>query len=133
MGVKITVTIEPDTNYLDAKSQVPDAMAKTLSVLSSVIDVPMSKTAITIQCADKDAERIRAELHIALSGRPVGINATMKTQTEEYVAVKREPKKTPMDDVIDGGVERVEISHRGHTVTLTSETARKAAEALKNI
>lgn len=126
MGVKITVTIEPDTNYLDAKSQVPDAMAKTLAVLSSVIDVPMSKTAITIQCTDKDAERIRAELQIALSGRPVGINATLKTQTEEYVAVKREPKKTPMDDVIDS----VELRTKDRSVTLTSETAQKAAEAL---
>lgn len=125
MAVKITLTIEPDTTYLQP-TQTSEAMAKTIALLGSVIDVPTGKVVLTIQCSDTQFELIRTRLHVALSGRPVGINATMKTQTEEYVAVKREPKKTPMDDVIDS-------VENGRTVTLTSETARKAAEMLQGI
>lgn len=128
MGVKITLTIEPDTNYLKA-GQAPEAMAKTIALLGSVVDVPATKVSVTIQCTETQAETIHEALCVALSGRPVGIFATMKTQTEEYIAVKREPTRTPMDDVLDS----VELSHNGRTVTLTSETAEKAAAALRGL
>lgn len=127
MGTKLTVTIDPDTDYLKG-NQVSEAMAKTLAVLGSVVDIPTGKIALTINCSDLEADLIRLKLQVALSGRPVGINATLKTQTEEYVAVKREPKKTPMDDVIDAvenlrpkageGVDRVEFRANGRTVVL---------------
>lgn len=131
MATKIQITITPDTEYLP-HDQIDAAMARTLRLLAADADVPTRKLTLVAECADDDAERFKDAIHAALSGRPVGIEAVLKTTCEEHVARTSVPRTTPMDAYLRDQVERVELSAHGRTVELTAQTARNAAAMLQD-
>jgi hypothetical protein len=96
MASKITITITPDLKIIDSRF-APSAMAKTMALLATLTDAPTGKIVLTIDCTDEDVIDLKDDIHAALSGRPVGIDATTKTQTEESIERQRADRVTPMD------------------------------------
>ena len=96
MASKITITITPDMDYLDRDSANAN-MAETMALLATLNDAPSGKIVLTIECRDEDVRDLKSDIHAALSGRPVGIEVNLKTQTEEYVERTKSATVTPMD------------------------------------
>jgi hypothetical protein len=96
MAAKIVVTLSPDLDVI-APDQAVKAMAESIALLSTVQDVPARKFVLTIECQFTEADGIRDDIHAALSRRPIGIEATTKTTTEEHVERKKAAVVTPMD------------------------------------
>jgi len=97
MGTKITLTITPDTEYL-APNEIDAAMLRTVRVLQQLGDAPLRKFVLNFECKDEHAEDVKDQIHAALSARPVGIDALLKTTCEERVARETMPRTTPMDE-----------------------------------
>jgi hypothetical protein len=96
MSSTITITITPDLDVITS-DMVPELMARTMGLLATLTDAPTGKIVLTIKCTDDDVSDLKDDIHAALSGRPAGIDATTKTQTEENVERKRADRVTPMD------------------------------------
>jgi len=93
MTTKIQLTLtQDDENGSD------EAMAQTIALLQQIGVVPLAKVVLTIECENEDAESYVDDLDIAMSARPVGIEAVIKTTTERHVErQKRLASVTPMD------------------------------------
>lgn len=105
MATKITLTITPDTEYL-ASDEIDTAMLRTITALQRLgPDAPLCKFVLNFECKDEEAEDVKAQIHVALSARPVGIDALLKTTSEERVTRETMPRSTPMD-TIEGFAER---------------------------
>lgn len=91
--IQLTLT-QDDENGSDA------AMAVTIELLTQIGIVPIGKIVLTIECENEDADSYVDDLDAAMSGRPVGIEAVIKTTTERRVErQKKLATVTPMDKV----------------------------------
>lgn len=129
MATKITITLKQDGH---GSAQ---AMAETLALISTLTDAPTERITMVLECLDEQAGEWWNELRVRLSGRPAGIDVEVKRETKESVYRNRMVNVTPMDK-IQGfadrhGVSDVTLSSGNRSVTLTSETARNAAEMLR--
>lgn len=154
MSTKVTLTITPDTEYL-GPNEIDAAMLRTITTLQRLGAVPLRKITLAIECKDEDAEELEDTIDAALSARPVGIEVVLKTTKERHVSRDTAlPRVTPMDevrgfnphysadhpinqppvpyDVSDEDLERVRLSYGDRTVELTSQTARNAAQMLRD-
>lgn len=94
MTTKITLTLTQDDNTgSDA------AMAETIGLLTAIGVVPTQKVVLTVECENEDAESYADDMDAALSGRPMGIEVTIKTTTERHVERRKLTTVTPMDKV----------------------------------
>ncbi len=94
MTTKIQLTLTQDDNGSDM------AMAATIGLLTQIGIAPVGKVVLTIECENEDADSFVDDLDAAMSGRPVGIEAVIKTTTERHVErSKRLATVTPMDKV----------------------------------
>jgi len=134
MPTKIAVTVTPDSEILPPE-QMDQAMIRTISTLAALGTMPFHKFTLAIECKDEDAEQLEDQLDAALSGRPMGIEVVLKTTKERHIARVSRDTSRPMDTLADfagrHGVERVELSSGGRSVTLTPETRRKAEALLE--
>ena len=89
---KITITLKQNED-----DGSPMAMAETLALLGTLKDAPTAKIVLALECKDDDAELWRDELRAALSGRPVGVDVELKTESKESVERGRMARVTPMD------------------------------------
>jgi hypothetical protein len=97
MSTKVTLTITPDTEYLDA-TEIDAAMARTIGTLQRLGIIPMRKITLAIECKDENAEELEDTIDAALSARPVGIEVVLKTTKERHVSRDvTMPRVTPMD------------------------------------
>jgi hypothetical protein len=92
MTTKITVTLAQDD-----KNGTDQAMAETIALLVDLGTMPLRKFVLTLECKDEDAAGLRDDIAVALTGRPAGIDATIKRSTEESIVRQRMTKVTPMD------------------------------------
>lgn len=96
MASKITITITPDLETIGPDT-AKACMAETIGLLAMLLDAPTTKFVLTIECMDHEVADWKDDIHAALSGRPVGIDASTKTQTEENIARTKVTRVTPMD------------------------------------
>ena len=80
-------------------------MLRTVRALQQLGLVPLRKLVLNLECADDQADEVKDQIHAALSFRPVGIEAQLKTTCEERVARETAARTTPMD-TIEGFAQR---------------------------
>jgi len=97
MATKILITITPDDHFLPHGEPADTAMARTIDRLAVLGIVPLRKIALQIECMDGDARAIEDAIDAALSGRPAGIEVTLKTTRERFVGHQTMASVTPMD------------------------------------
>lgn len=94
MATKITLTLtQDDENGSD------EAMIQSVELLTHVCVMPLTKVVITLECENDDAEGFVDDLDAAMSGRPIGIDAVIKTTKEQRVERRKLATVTPMDKV----------------------------------
>ena len=125
MLAKITLTLEQDEQH-----GTNAAMEETIQLLGAIEGLPTMKVVVTLECEEVIAPNYRDKLHAELRRRPIGIIAKLKTTTEDQITIVSQ--RTPMDDLIGGGIESVTLSSRGRTVTLDANTRRNAEAMLRN-
>lgn len=93
MTTKIQLTLtQDDENGSDV------AMAETIGLLTALGIMPVGKVVVTVECENEDADSFVDDIDAAMSGRPVGIEAVIKTTTERHVErQKKLASVTPMD------------------------------------
>lgn len=92
MATKITLTLSQDENQ-----GTDEAMAETVALLASLGVVPLAKVTLALECSDDEAEALADEIDAVLSGRPMGIEATLKTQHEHRIERRKVAGASPMD------------------------------------
>jgi hypothetical protein len=92
---KIVLTLEQDEQH-----GTNAAMEETIKLLSEIVDMPMAKLVLTLECEDVIAENYRAKLRHGLRKRPIGIIAKIKTTSEEQINIEVMRPVTPMDDLL---------------------------------
>lgn len=96
MTTKITLTVTQD----DEMGGTNEGMAETIALLGRLGEQPTQKVVLTIECKDDEAEAIEDEIDAVLSGRPMGIEVTLKTSRERHVGrTTRMAAVTPMTKV----------------------------------
>lgn len=139
MITKMTLTITADTDQI-SPVVAPKALAETLALLAQVVDLPATKYVLTFECLEGAAGQYLDDIKSALLGRPAGIDAGLKIQTEHQLERKKIAPVIPMDrhwgaspaeqigQAIEAlrpragsGVTAVELSAGGHTLRLEPE------------
>lgn len=100
MATKITVTLAP----VDGRAP-REYMAQSIALLSA-LSTPTDKVVLTISCEDEDAESYADDIDAALSGRPMGVDAVIKTTSEHHIERRKLASITPMDAFLRDAVER---------------------------
>ena len=96
MITKMTLTITADTDQI-SPVVAPKALAETLALLAQVVDLPATKYVLTFECLEGAAGQYLDDIKSALLGRPAGIDAGLKIQTEHQLERKKVAPVTPMD------------------------------------
>lgn len=91
MAAKITLTLTQEEHGTD------EAMAQTIGLLTAIGVAPTKKVVLTVECEAEDVDSYADDMDIALSGRPTGIEVTIKTTVERHVERRKMASVTPMD------------------------------------
>lgn len=92
---KLTLTLEQDDEV-----GTDEGMVRTIGLLSELGITPATKLVLTLECEEEDSETYRDDLKLALRRRPIGIKATIKTETKEEAERERLVPVTPMDTIL---------------------------------
>lgn len=92
---KLTLTLEQDD-----EAGTDEGMARTIGLLSELGITPATKLVLTLECEEEDSATYRDDLKAALRRRPIGIEATIRTETKEKAERDRIPPVTPMDNIL---------------------------------
>lgn len=124
MATKIQLTITASDAIPIERSVA--SMSTTIQLLARAAGVPVNKVTVVVECDDAAAELHEDELDAVLSGRPIGIDVVMRTTRERNVERITQSSVTPMF-----GVSSVTLTHGERSAVLDAQTARNAAEMLR--